>query len=260
MKLRFRKIIIYTGIASAWLLGIGGCSTTELKPAPAPTVAAPDYVRVPHPAGFDLTDVRAIFASREAPAPDTLKECQADFLKLKSVVRTTDELQRGTRELIKNDPVRYHWCFYGKILELEASLKSTDYIDVRQKSVLATYDVLVPIAKAYMKEYRDSRYLRWAIRHYRNLSEFVFFQKVNQNARMTAELTEMSNPFGVWREPASAGSVLEKYGIVQPVAPAPSPGVAAPASAPAPAPAPVDALSSGEGPAVPQVDPVRDPG
>lgn len=226
MKVRFRNIITYTGMASAWLLGVGGCSTTELKPVPVPTLAAPDYIRVPHPAGFDLVDVRAIFATREAPAPETLKDCSADFLKLKSVVRTADELQRGTRELVKNDPVRFHWCFYGKLLELEASLKATDYLDVRQKSVLSTYEILVPVAKAYLKEYRDSRYLRWAIRHYRNLSQFVFFQKLDQTPQMTAELTEVNNPFGVWREPASAGSVLEKYGIIQAVTPTPSPGIA----------------------------------
>lgn len=63
-----------------------------------------------------------------------------------------------------------------------------------------------------MQQFHDSRYLRWAIRHYRSLSQVVFYSKVNQSPQMTAELTEVINPFGLWRETASsAGSVLEKY-------------------------------------------------
>ena len=53
---------------------------------------------------------------------------------------------------MQGEPVKYHWCFYGKLLELEEKLKTEPYVDVRQDRVLKTYQFLVPIAKAFAEE------------------------------------------------------------------------------------------------------------
>lgn len=198
----------------ALVWGIGACSTTtELTPQPIPTAKTPDYVQVPHPAGFTIGDVQALFVGNNALSKEAIQSCDADYRKLREATQSEDELRQGARELVKQDPVKYHWCFYGKIVELEEVLKTGAFIDEKQKKVLDTYSFLVPIARSYMKEFQDSRYTRWAIRHYRHLSQIVFLQKVDQTPAMTAELVEVNNPFGLWREPASKRSILEKYHI-----------------------------------------------
>ncbi|MCM2276850.1 MAG: hypothetical protein NDJ89_02090 [Oligoflexia bacterium] len=203
------------GVFAIGLTFFWGCSTTELRPIPPPVLAAPKYVEVPQPAGFDISDISAIFVDKRAPAAESLTGCDADYRKLQKLTQSEDELKQGMGELVKADPVAYHWCFYGKILELERFLKTADYVDERQKKVLEAYGFLVPLARGFLSEFHDSRYLRWAIRHYRGTSEWVFFQKLDQAPRMTAELVEVANPFGLWREPAASRSVLEKYQLVK---------------------------------------------
>lgn len=210
-------------------LGFGACSTTEVAPVPPPKISPPEYVQVPHPAGFDVNDLAVIFQDPKALKMEAVQACDADFLKLSKLTQSQEELRQGARELIKSDPVLYHWCFYGKLLQLEEFLKTAAYIDEKQKKVLETYSFIVPIARGFMNEFQDSRYLRWAIRDYRHLSEWVFFRKLDQTPAMSAELTEVTNPFGLWREPAAeGGSILEKYHLTKTPAarqpePAPSP-------------------------------------
>lgn len=209
------------------------CSTTERVPDPVPTIAPPDYVQVPHPLGFDIGDVQALFGMSNAPKPETLNACDADFRKLEKVTRQPDEIRKGARELVLQDPVNYHWCFYAKILNLESQLKNSSFIEEKQKALLETYSFLTPIARAYMVEYKDSRYLRWAVRHYRAVSEWVFYRKLDQSEQMTQLLVEVSNPFALWRDSSAERSVLEKYHLAKPKPkdPAAAGGAAAAAAA-----------------------------
>lgn len=219
-------VVIGVGLG-AWINTIGGCSTAELEPrGPLPAVPPP-YVQVPHPAGYAMSDLRAIFTTKDAPKPETLGDCDADVKKLKGLTQAQAEVAQGLRELVRKDPVKYHWCFYGKISQLEDALKAEDYLDERQKKVIDTYAFAAPVARAFMQEYHDSRYVRWAVKHYRGISQWVFYRKLDLTAQGTSELVEASNPFGAWRDTSGVGAstVLDKYGIV-PVAPV-APTVAA---------------------------------
>ncbi len=218
-----------------------GCSTTEVVPVPVPTPEPPAYVHAPHPVGSSEAELRAIFMDRNAPTPDALKDCQAEHAKLLTATASIDERRQGIRELIKRDPLRYHWCFYSKVQELHEKLASADYIDEKQKAVLEAYAFLTPVARAFLSEFKDSRYLRWAVRDYKRLSERVFYRKMDASPQLTAELLEGSNPFGNWRDPASdvtatpspsPKTVLEKYGFAEP-SPS-SPDVPAPPPEPDP--------------------------
>ncbi len=212
-------------MVAGWLAALGSCTTPpKVDPLP-PLPEAPAYTRVPHPDGLDYADLVAVFTDREAPSIDSLKECDADFLKLRSMVASKDELDRAARELIQSDPVKYHWCFYGKLLTMHDQVRNDVYLDDRQKRVVDTYVFLAPIARAFMAEYQDSRYLRWATASYRKNSEFVFFRRLELGPDATADLAHASNPFLMVRPPKAAGSVLEKYGLVKP-APAPAPEIA----------------------------------
>lgn len=207
---RSRVAVVTAALGFFW-----GCSTTELKPEPVPAAQPPEYVKVPQPAGFDIGDVQGLFVDRTALGEEAIKVCDSDYRKLRGLTQSEDELRKGATELVKQDPVFYHWCFYGKILELEAAIKSLNYVDERQKKVIEVYSFIVPVARGFMSQYSDSRYLRWAIRHYRHLSTVVFYQKLTQTPEMTAQLVEVANPFGLYREPVQSGSVLEKYHLAR---------------------------------------------
>ncbi len=192
------------------------CSSIEVNPPP-PLPEPPDYVRVPHPEGLDIADLNAIFSSKEAPETGSLKGCDADLAKLRSLTANPEELAQGARELVRSNPVGYHWCFYRQILDLEHHLKEDNYFDERQKHVVEVYLFLTPIARAFIFEFGDSRYLRWAIARYRRLSEFVFFRKVEIAPRMSSDLiVNSADPIGFVRttEPQDQ-SMLEKYGLAK---------------------------------------------
>lgn len=201
------------------VLSLNGCSTPEVTQEPLSTISQPEYIEATHPEGFDIEDVSALFKTKNTPTAESLKYCDADFLKLKEATdasKNTDDLKAGTLELIQKEPVKYHWCFYQQILNLENNLRTQNDIEEKQMSVLKTYEFLAPVARAFMKEFHETRYLRWAIRHYRQLSTWIFYQKLDQSPKTTEELVEVSTPFGLWREPADAKqkkSILEKYQI-----------------------------------------------
>jgi hypothetical protein len=202
--------------ALAIAFGIAGaCSTTEISPQAPPETAPPQYLAVPQPAGYELGDLTSMFVMKGAPTAEEIKTCDASFRKLWQLAQSVDERKQGVRELVRSDPVHLHWCFYGKIHYLEEGLKAESFIDVRQKSVLETYEFLVPIARAFISEFHDSRYMRWAVRHYRRLSEWMFYRKLDLTPQATSELVEAANPFGPWRETDGKYSILEKYGLAE---------------------------------------------
>jgi hypothetical protein len=152
-----------------------------------------------------------------SPKADEIQKCDADLKKLRTLTVSEPEIAEGTRELIKGDPVRYHWCFYGKLLDLEDTLKADSFVDERQKKALETYAFLVPVSRAFLQEFHDSRYTRWAVKHYRTLSEWVFYRKLELSPQATVDMAEATNPFGFLRDNSTAPRpVLEKYNIAQP--------------------------------------------
>jgi hypothetical protein len=250
-----RDFARFMTLSSAGTLGVaagllsGSCSTGQVVPEAAPLAVPPAYVQVPHPAGYDIGDLRAIMMDAHSPKPDEIQKCDADIKKLKAVTQSEPEIAEGVRELIKGDPLKYHWCFYGKVLELEDMLKTESFVDERQKKTLDTYAFLVPVSRAFLLEFHDSRYTRWAVKHYRTISEWVFYRKLELSPQATVDMAEATNPFGFLRDNSTAPRpVLEKYNIAQPVSvvtggPA-LPGTPAAAPAPTAPTAPADPVAT----------------
>lgn len=208
-KIRFARL----SVAVASLYFGFGCATTEVTgPLPA---KPPEYIGVPHPMGFDQGDLKALFFEPSAPQAETLKGCDGDYRKLKEVARNDEELKQGTLELIQQDPVRYHWCFFHQLLVLEEDLKSEKFVDEKQSETIQTFSFLTPIARGFAQGFNDSRYLRWAVQRYRHVSQWFFYRKLELTPRASAELVDAARPFGLWRSPAEAKPVLEKYKIGQ---------------------------------------------
>lgn len=178
----------------------------------------PEYAHVPHPGGYDLADLRSIFLEPKAPQPDTWATCDGDFKKLRSLTEIPDEIERGARELVLRDAAKMHWCFYSKFIGIEAEMaRPENYLEDKQKAVVEAYAFLAPIARAFREEYKDTRYLRWAIVHYRRLSEWVFYRRLEPTPDSIAKLAETpNNPFSKVRKDEEKRSVLEKYGIEAP--------------------------------------------
>lgn len=256
MKARISHYITLGAALTAWVAAIGGCTTAELSP-PGPLPALPPpYVQVAHPNGYTISDLRAIFTTPSAPKEEEFKDCDADFKKLRSATQVSAELAQGARELVRRDPVKYHWCYYGRVLQLEDTLKSESYLDEKQKSVIDTYAVLTPLARAFMQEYHDSRYMRWGVNHYRQVSAWIFYRKMEMTPQATSELVEASNPFGLLKEASPALPILEKYGIAKAPDPVPLPppattAASVPPTMPATPPAVPDQSVAGEVAAVP---------
>lgn len=191
-------------------LSLFACSTTEVVPQLPPQ--PPAYTKVAHPNGNDLSDVTALFLDQSAPKEIEFGlGCDAEYRKLLDLTQNSGEREQGAREFVRSNPIYYHWCFYAKLLGLEAFLKKEALVSERQKQLLFVFEFLVPIAKAFNAEYRDSRYLRWTTNRYRKLSEWVFFRKLDLTPQGTMELVEPANPFGLWRKEDVGFSTLEKY-------------------------------------------------
>jgi hypothetical protein len=201
-----------------WVFNIGGCSTQTVSP-PAPPII-PEYMRLPHPQGMDRSDLALLFNDVLAPTdPDFLKTCDKDFKKLLSLTLSQYELIQGERELVKNDPVRYHWCFYAKLLHLETVVRSDSFVDERQKELLDAFEYLVPVARNFSSLFSDSRYLRWAVDRYRRFSELIFYRKLDLTPNGSLELVQPINPFGLYRDSQKDNSILDKYHLVEPGVP-----------------------------------------
>ena len=209
MKRNLSSFIICVGILAA-------CSTgqkTEVLPQVIPQV--PTITEVPHPSGYDMGDLRHLFLDQRAPTLASLTGCDSNFEKLMNATQSVEERTAGIAELVKSDPVGYHWCFYGKIIQLEEQLKGDQYIDQKQKDVLKVYDFLVPVAHSYLALFDDSRYLRWAVRNYRKLSDYVFYRRLELTPSMTSQLVDAEDPIPEKALSPDSVSVLAKYKINQ---------------------------------------------
>ncbi len=210
-----------------WALGLGlgafwvSCTTTQKElPPPMPPPEPPPYTRVSHPVGNDIGDVIVIFYKPESPDRKTLTDCDKDFRDLLSKTQVAEEIKQAANEFVKEDPVSYHWCFYSKVLDVEEGVQKQPFLFERQKVVVEGYEFITPIAKAFYREYRDSRYWRWAIEYYKHLSEFVFDERVNTTETTKQELVTGVPSFYGWRAPQEASKsedrVIEKYGLRKP--------------------------------------------
>lgn len=216
MSVRWLTLVI--GAGGTWL-GIAGCSSTStlVPQAPPQEVAVPAYAYLPHPRGYTAGDIRLLLTEKSAPSPEALTKCEDDFRALYKRVDSLDERARGVRELVNRNPAAYHWCFYSRILDLEAGLGQDDFVDEKQKRIIHTYEYLVPVARAFMQEFQDSRYIRWAIKDYRRLADLYFYRKVELSPQMSSELVDVAVPVeeksAVVFEDASKTSVIDKYKI-----------------------------------------------
>ncbi len=214
MKLNKNYVVLLT------LIGCGACSSPMVMPEKTPLPEVPEYAKVPHPAGFELVDLKAIFLSPMAPTAvlgEFADTCDETFKKLTKVTQSHDELSKGTQELVAQDPERMHWCFYAKISRLQDSLQSDTTWSSRQKKVLETFEFLSPVANAYLNQFHDSRYYRWASLYYSKVSEWVFFRKVTPTAENTQTIMATSRtelePWVPVEKETKTGSILTKYGI-----------------------------------------------
>lgn len=215
MKLGFLRQKIVSPIlpVTALALGIAACSSIQAVQSPMiPPNPAP-VLDLAHPSGFGMTDLKAIFLTQGAPERSSLKSCASQFSALSRKTELREELRAGARELVTENPKLYHWCFYGKILDLDEGINKAKLLDEKQSLTLETFKFAIPIARAFQIEFKDSRYIRWAIQRYRALSPFVFQRRVELTPEATAELAVLENPFGVWKPFPDQKSILEKYGL-----------------------------------------------
>ena len=208
------------GFVTATLLVSSACSTTVNLPEKSTLPEVPDYVKVPHPAGFDLADLKAIFYSPLAPKGalgEFADTCDEEFKKLSDATRVPDERRKGAEELVPTDPERMHWCFYAKISRLQEVLQGDTTWGTRQKRVLEAFSFISPVAKAYLDVYHDSRYLRWATQYYSKISEWVFFKKVVPTPGSTVANVNNSRtalePWVAVDQSKTDHSIFAKYGI-----------------------------------------------
>ena len=204
--------------------GLGACSTTRPAPIPIEAPVVPLNLRSPQPKSLESADLRAIFKSTDAPDSEKLKDCDADFKTLKERVEANDEFVQGVKELIASDPIKYHWCFYSKLLSLNEALQESKDIHDRQSTVIRVYLFLAPVARAFYSEFSDSRYLRRAIFKYRTLSETVFYHKVEAYSNSGVPIAGVFNRQPANTAPTNPGvtppTVLSKYGLIAPTEPA----------------------------------------
>ena len=217
-----------TKIVSASVLALFLSSCAVLKPnvieptgdvpAAPSSVSVPGYAGVPHPMGLQIGDVHALFAVPDAPKRESpeLAACADDFRTLEKKTKARDELKQGILELVRKEPIHYHWCFYSQILSLEENLRKAQLLDERQQAVVEAYGFLAPLSRAFFREYHDSRYLRWAVAYYRRASELAFYRKVETSPGLTQELVGVGGDETTRGAPEKATSVLEKYGSVIP--------------------------------------------
>jgi len=192
---------------------LAACTSIQEVRAPQLPVEPAPILDLPHPQGYGSTELKSLFIGAKAPDRATLKDCGADFNKLVARTQAMDELRTGARELVLENPADYHWCFYDKFLVLEEELRKPLGIEERQKLTLEIFHWAVPFARAFQLEFKDSRYLRWAVQRYRALSPQIFFRAVELTPQATEELAVLENPFGIWKAPQQAASILSKYGL-----------------------------------------------
>ncbi len=199
---------------------IAACSSIQSIQAPVLPAEPAPVLDLPHPGGFGTTELKALFEFARAPKHESLKGCSDEFLALTKKTQLREELRSGARELVSENPMQHHWCFYSALLALDESLRKPLGIDERRAMTLETFSYAIATARAFQTEFKDSRYLRWAIQRYRAHSPVVFQRNVELSPEATAELAVLENPFGVWKPAPTAQSILKKYGLREERAPA----------------------------------------
>jgi len=231
-----QKMVGRVQLGAALGLWIVGCSSIQSVQAPVLALNPAPVLDLAHPSGFGGGDLKAIFLTPQAPERSSLNACADEFLRLSKKTELREELRAGARELVTEKPQLYHWCFYEKILKLDEGINKAKLLEEKQTLTLDTFKFAIPIARAFQIEFKDSRYLRWAIQRYRALSPFVFHRRVELTPEATAELAVLENPFGVWRAVPDQKSILEKYGLrEQERAPASVPSASTPSASTPPA-------------------------
>jgi hypothetical protein len=191
------------------VLSFAGCSTSRVSERGLPDILA--YVQLPQPPGYELSDIGLIFSGKQAPQrKDFAERCDSDFTRLASFVQDKEEMVQGSAELVRKNPGYYHWCFYAKILYLETQLKTLDYLDLKQKAALDIFRFLTLVANSFVSEFKDSRYLRWAVMRYQRASELVFYRKVDLTAEGRGVLGQ-GRTISVTAQRDDFVSVLAKY-------------------------------------------------
>ncbi len=210
--LYMRSLAVLFCIAA--LLSVFGCSTTEMEPLP-PLPKVPEYTSVPHPQGFYLSDLDALFNQTLQFTDSELNSCDSKIKTLREKTSIQSEIDRGVRELVASEPVFYHWCFYYKISKLHDALNEIQSLKERQNQLISTYASVAPLARGFQAEYQDTRYLQWAVKDYRLLSQRVFYRALTLTPEASSQMVEATpSPYALWRkDPKQSGSVLEKYGI-----------------------------------------------
>ncbi len=119
MKRFFSSTVMVTWMSVSALST--GCTTVTVKEAiPLPEV--PEYVKVPHPAGYDSADLKSFLLDPLAPKSvlgEFADTCDEEYTKLLNLNASKDELKKGAEELVTRTPERLHWCFYSKLGRLQ---------------------------------------------------------------------------------------------------------------------------------------------
>lgn len=192
------------------------CSTQQVTPlATMPEV--PVYLGVTHPSGYTLGDLEAVLYSGNIPKGEDLSKCDEPYQKLKERTQSHPEIRQGIKELVIQNPVKYHWCFYYKIRELQDALVQESNLRARQARLLDMYSFLVPIAQSFREEYQDTRYWRWAIVHYTQMSEWLFDRPLQPGKEWEELLAQgWKTPETYFQQtPRQETGILQKYGIQQ---------------------------------------------
>jgi len=201
---------------ASFVMVLASCASEPLQPMPVlPEV--PHFVGLPHPKGVTRSELNGIFRLPEAPKESELAQCDGTYRDLKSKTQVPDEIRRGVREWVLKDPVGVHWCFYWKLHELESSVAVPKLISERQKLLIETYAFLAPVSLSFKTDFSDSRYVRYAIFHYRKYSQWYFYRNLDVTPEAKSDLlSQIETPLSLEsRAEAIVGeSVLEKYKIL----------------------------------------------
>jgi hypothetical protein len=164
-----------------------------------PPTQIPKLMAAKHPDGTQISDVRVLLLDGTAPKQADFSEtCDKDVQKVLKVTDSMVEITQATRELVANEPVLYHWCFYSKLNLLDTNLKKSTTLKAQQEALVAGFLILAPLARNFLDLYQDSRYLRWATSYYQQVSELIFFRKTVLNPEGTLELASPTNPLGIY--------------------------------------------------------------
>ncbi len=217
-----------SSVVAAILLSLSsGCATSgpPVEAAEPPDIVdarnrTPEWTTLPHPNSSAVASIEQILQDRvwTSIRPEGFEEkCDQAIIELRTHSSNEAEFKIGLRELINKHTTYYHYCFYEKLDALEKRLKTEDYVEDRQATVLKTFRTLTPLARAFLDNWRESRYLRIASERYQKLSPRIFFRTVEPNAENTRELVNLQGTQEQQdRLPDAPTSVVERLKVTEP--------------------------------------------